>query len=441
MTAQENQRKRVLLLMAPATYRAGAFLGAAEAADVSVIQGVDQPPELAQRWNVPLALDFSDPEASSQAIVAFAQRSPVDAILSVDDSGSLVAALASAALGLPHNSPTAALAARDKGVMREALAAGGVACPVFRRFNVYDDAAWVASQVGYPCVVKPLRLNGSRGVIRANNPLEFEAAFQRVCRLLSSESGAAGMDQVLVEDFIPGVEIALEGLLTQGRLRVLAMFDKPDPLDGPFFEETIYVTPSRLDADVQQSIAACVQNAVDALGLREGPVHAELRVNERGPWMLEIAGRSIGGLCSSILRFGTDICLEELILRHAVRHAIPSLERERSAAGVMMIPIEKAGILRGYSGVEDACAVPGIEGVEITAKAHYPLVPLPEGTSYLGFIFARGDSPAGVEDALRSAHARLRFDIRPELPVLNPRLDQSDDEATVPAVTSAHSGE
>jgi biotin carboxylase len=418
-----ERRKRVLLLMSPATYRAGAFLSAAETLGLEVAQGVDLPPALAEQWNVPLGLDFTDPEGAARAIVDFARTTPLDAILSVDDSASLIAALASAALGLPHNSPGSALAARDKRVMRERLAAGGAPCPVFRGFRVTDDPAWVATQVTYPCVVKPLRLSGSRGVMRADDSESFVAAFERLRRLLAAEGDAPGMDQVLVEDFIPGVEVALEGLVTHGALRVLALFDKPDPLDGPFFEETIYVTPSRLPPAVQEDIAAAAGRAVAALGLREGPIHAELRVNDRGPWLLEVAGRSIGGLCSSILRFGTDVCLEELILRHAVGLELPSLERERRAAGVMMIPIPRAGILRDYSGVEEARAEPGVEGVEITAKRHYPLVPLPEGASYLGFIFARGDTPEEVEAALRAAHGRLSFDIRPELPVIRMRQE------------------
>jgi biotin carboxylase len=225
---------------------------------------------------------------------------------------------------------------------------------------------------------------------------------------------------VLVEDFIPGFEVAVEGILTHGELKVLALFDKPDPLDGPFFEETIYVTPSRLAAEVQAEIARCVSVAGASLGLREGPVHAELRVNERGPWLLEMAGRSIGGLCSTILEFGAGMCLEELILRHALGEEIASVEREEAAAGVMMIPIPAAGLLKSVHGVEEAQRVPLITGVEITAKLHYPLVPLPEGASYLGFIFARGNTPAAVENALRQAHGLLHFEIRPELPILRP---------------------
>jgi biotin carboxylase len=298
------------------------------------------------------------------------------------------------------------------------MSAGGTPCPVFRSFLLSDDPAWVAAQLTYPCVVKPLRLSGSRGVIRANDPGELVVAFNRLKRLLISEGNVEHETSILVEDFIPGFEVALEGILTHGQLKVLALFDKPEPLDGPFFEETIYTTPSRLPAGVQEDISGCVATAAASLGLREGPVHAELRVNEQGPWMLEIAGRSIGGLCSTILEFGSGICLEELILRHAVGREITSLERDKHGAGVMMIPIPSAGILKGVSGIEDALKVPLITGIEITAKLNYPLVPLPEGSSYLGFIFGRGETPAEVEEAIRKAHKLLRFEIRREIPVL-----------------------
>lgn len=403
--------------MTPATYRAGAFLSAARRLDLEVVVGIDLPETLAEYWHVPLGVDFADTASSVQTIVAYARQHPVTAILSVDDSASELAALASAALGLAHNSPAAAEAARDKLRMRTLMSQGGVPCPIFRSFQLDADPAWVATQVSFPCVVKPLRLSGSRGVIRANNPAEFAVAFNRLKRFLLSE-GYTEQDSLLVEDFIPGFEVALEGILTHGVLKVLTLFDKPDPLDGPFFEETIYVTPSRLSAEVQQSIARCVTVAAASLALREGPVHAELRVNEQGPWMLEIAGRSIGGLCSTVLEFSSGMCLEELILRHAIGQEITAIEREGHAAGVMMIPIPAGGVLKAVHGVEEARSVPLITGVEITAKLHHQLVPLPEGASYLGFIFARGEISIEVEEAIRHAHAQLRFDIRREIPVL-----------------------
>lgn len=412
-----NDKKRIILLMTPATYRAGAFLGAAKRLHLEVVVGIDLPETLAEYWHVPLGVDFANPEASVRTIVEYAREHPVTAILSIDDSASELAALASAALGLAHNSPRAAKAARDKLQMRTLMSQGGAPCPIFRPFQLDADPAWVATQVTFPCVVKPLRLSGSRGVIRANNADEFIVAFNRLKRLLLSE-GYTEQAQMLVEDFIPGFEVALEGLLTHGVLKVLTLFDKPDPLDGPFFEETIYITPSRLPIAMQEAIAQCVTTAAAALELREGPVHAELRVNEQGPWMLEIAGRSIGGLCSTILEFGSGMCLEELILRHAIGQEMTAIEREGHAAGVMMIPIPTGGMLKAVHGVEEAKAVPLITGVEITAKLNHPLVPLPEGASYLGFIFARGDTPAEVERAIREAHAKLRFDVRREISML-----------------------
>ncbi|MBI4506657.1 MAG: ATP-grasp domain-containing protein [Chloroflexi bacterium] len=418
MDGQHGAAKRILLITTPSSYRTAAFAAAAERLGLEVVKGVDLPHELAEQWKVKLAFDLRQPAEAVAAVVSFAAATPVDAIVAVDDSGALVAADATAALGLPCNAPEAALAARDKLVMRQRLTAGGVPVPQFQAFAAADDPASVATQVGYPCVVKPTRLSGSRGVIRADDPAELAAAFTRVGRLLAREGYDPERATILVERFIPGVEVALEGLLTGGELRVLALFDKPDPLDGPFFEETIYVTPSRLPAAAQAAVAAMAARAAAAIGLREGPVHAELRVNDAGPWIVVLAGRTIGGLCSTILQFGTGISLEEIVLRHAAGLPLPPLARERAAVGVMMIPIPQAGILRGVCGVEEAQAAPGVVGVEITARLNNRLVPLPEGGSYLGFIFARGGDPAAVEAALRTAHAKLRFEIRKELPVV-----------------------
>ena len=414
-----SEQKRVLLLFSPASYRTSPFVEAAQGLGLDVVQGVDMPEALAEFWHVPLGLDFGNLEQATRAIVDYAAQHPLHAILSVDDSASLLAARASAALGLPHNAPDAALAARDKYVMRRMLAAGGVQVPRFQCFAATDDPAQVAEQIEFPCVVKPLRLSGSRGVIRADSPEELIAAFTRTRQMLLADGSALEETSILVERFIPGFEVALEGILTDQKLKVLALFDKPDPLDGPFFEETIYVTPSRLPEATQAAIAACTAQAAAALGLRTGPVHAELRVNDAGPWIVEIAGRSIGGLCSTILQFGVDMCLEELILRQAIGLEIGALDREDQAVGVMMIPIPGAGMLRGVHGAEEAQATPGIVGFEMSAKLHNPVVPLPEGDSYLGFLFARGESPAQVEAALREAHGKLKFAIEPLLPVIN----------------------
>ncbi len=412
-----TESNRVILLMKVSTYRAGAFLQAAEGLDIEIVQGIDIAPELAEYWDVPLGLQFDKPQEAVQKILEFVKTKPVKAILSVDDSGTMIAAMASEALGLPHNSSESALAARNKFEMRRMLSAGEVPCPKFQLFEITDDPKWVAEHIDFPCVVKPLLLSGSRGVIRANDPAEFEAAFQRVARLLRSFNQAPGSNKVLVEDYIPGVEVAVEGMIDQDQFHMLALFDKPDPLKGPFFEETIYVTPSRLSPESQQAIADCTAQAARALGLHSGPVHAELRINEAGPWIVEVAGRSIGGLCSQTLRFGPGISLETLILQQAVGQEL-AWEKDDVARGVMMIPIPEAGILQAYSGVEAAQQVPGIESIEITAKINYPLQTLPEGDSYLGFIFSEGRTSEAAENALREAHRQLKFDIAPMLPLL-----------------------
>lgn len=417
--AAPDRPQRVLLLVTARSYRGEAFVQAAQRLGIAVVPVIDMAGPLAQHWRYPLGVDFSRPQQALATITAYARATPVDAVLAVDDSGTLLAAAACDALGLPHNAPLAAEAARDKHRMRSLMAAAGVPCPWFRLCSTGEDPWALAGQIDYPCVVKPLNLNGSRGVMRADDAAQFVAAVQRLARLLQVESPAAHAAAIshsyLVEGYIPGAEVALEGLLDQGELTVLALFDKPDPLEGPFFEETIYVTPSRLPSAAQSAITRCVAQAAHALGLRMGPVHAELRINAAGPWMLEVAGRSIGGLCAKTLRFGVGDSLEELILRQAAGLELPSTMREPRASGVMMIPIPEAGILKHVHGVEAALAVDWIEEIEITARVDYPLVPLPEGDSYLGFIFARADTPDQVEAALRAAHACLHFTVMPEL--------------------------
>jgi biotin carboxylase len=406
---------RVLLLLPTTTYRTQAFVDAARALGVDLVCASERPSTLeAAAPDSLMTLDFDHPAEAAETTARFARSHPLDAVVGVDDRTAEAAAAIAQRLGLRTSALGAVHAARDKHEMRERLAAAGVPVPRFRLVGLADDPERLARETAYPCVLKPLTLSASRGVIRADDPAEFTAAFRRIAALLRGpDVGVTGKAaaHLLVEDFVPGREVALEGLLMAGGLQTLALFDKPDPLDGPFFEETIYVTPSRLPADTQERIARVTLAACAALGLTEGPVHAELRLNEAGPWVLEVAPRSIGGLCSRTLRFGTGMTLEELILRHALGWKIESLDRERRAAGVMMLPIPRAGRLAAVHGRDAAEAVPGVEEVAITAHLGQELVPLPEGWQYLGFIFARADTPAAVERALRAAHARLAFDI------------------------------
>ena len=365
----------------------------------------------ASRPDALLTLDFSHPAKAANQARAFAARYPVDGVLGVDDDTVVVAAEIAHALGLAGNSVAAAEAARDKYRQRELMGRHGVPIPWFQLHRLDEDIDALARTVAYPCVVKPLRLSASRGVIRANGPHEFAAAVRRLAAILAQPDAAAcaDADAFLVEGYIPGVEVALEGLLTSGALHVLALFDKPDPLEGPFFEETIYATPSQLPETTQQALGDAAALAAHAIGLTRGPIHAELRWNEKGPWLIELAARPIGGRCSAALRFQDGAALEDVVIREALGLPLGSLMREDRAAGVMMIPVPGAGILREVRGVADARAVPGVEDVVITAHRGQTLVPWPEGSRYPGFIFARAAESADVVTALRTAHRRLTF--------------------------------
>lgn len=405
--------QRVLLLIPSASYRAPDFMEAADALGIDVVVGCDQRQTLEELLpGRSLTIDLQQPETGAYQISLFAQHYPLDAIVAVDDGGTRVAALASQQLGLPYNSVEAVAATRSKYLLRERLASAGILSPWFKliALNAHTDQQALAD-VEFPCVIKPLPLSGSRGVMRANDADELIAALVRLNAILEAEDCFDADGHALIEGYIEGEEVALEGLMTDGRLRVLALFDKPDPLTGPFFEETIYVTPSRHTTATQEAVAGCVQRAAAGIGLRHGPIHAELRLNAAGAWPVDIAARSIGGLCSRTLTFGTGMSLEELILRHATGTPIPSFERESAAAGVMMIPIPRRGVLTAVHGVAGAAAVPGIESVTISIRPGQPVVPLPEGSEYLGFIFARAQDPADVEQALRAAHGALRFEI------------------------------
>ncbi len=433
-----TDKSRILLLLPTRTYRATDFLEAASKLDVEVVVASEEAAttaDLSPRHT--LVLDFSAPTVATQAILEFDDTYPLAAIVGVDDDTTLLATTASEALGLPHNPVASAKATRNKYLLRDTLAANGVSVPAYQRFSIYDDPTEIVgvgasnpygtgTQVSFPCVIKPLSLSASRGVIRADTPAEFIEAFQRTTKLLHTLQATTDVGEIsnpdalthvsqylLAEDYIPGIEVALEGILLEGELKTLALFDKPDPLEGPFFEETLYITPSRLSVDIQDALHNATAEAADALGLRHGPVHAELRYNDNGAHLIEIAARTIGGLCARTLRFGTGMSLEELVIRHAIGQPVEALQREQQAAGVMMIPVPEAGILGEVRGKTAAHRVDGIVEVNITIPIGGEVVPLPEGARYLGFIFARAETPAAVETTLREAHQQLEFVILP----------------------------
>ncbi|HUF93374.1 MAG TPA: ATP-grasp domain-containing protein [Candidatus Limnocylindria bacterium] len=404
---------RLLLLLPTRTYRTEAFVDAARTLGVDLVCASERPSTLESLTpDTLMTLDFADPDGAAAAVTAWSATRPLAAVVGVDDATTAAAAAIAERLGLKSNALAAVTAARDKFQMRQCLAAAGVPVPRFRRIAIADDLLLASRRVAFPCVLKPLALSASRGVIRVNNADQFMAAFRRIAAILQRDDvtvSGDGAQFLLAEAFVEGLEVALEGLMVRGTLHTLALFDKPDPLHGPYFEETLYVTPSRLPAAVQEQVRAVTAHACAALGLTDGPVHAELRINDDGPWVIEVAPRSIGGLCSRTLRFGTGMSLEEIIVRHALDWPIDTLERERGAAGVMMIPIPRGGRLRSVHGQADAAAVRDVEEVAITAHVGQEIVPLPEGWQYLGFIFARADTPQRVEHALRDAHSRLTF--------------------------------
>ena len=397
---------RLLLLLPTATYRAADFLTAARALGAEVVVASDR--RLVSMGDSQLTLDLRRPEAAAEAIAALAEERPLDAVVAADDQGVRVAALAAERLGLSGNPPEAAAATRDKAAMRRAFAAAGVPQPEHRTVGPCDDPAALAADVGLPCVVKPLSLSASRGVIRADDPEAATAAAARVRGILA-EAGEDPEGLLLIERYVPGAEVAVEGLLRAGSLEPLAVFDKPDPLEGPYFEETIFTTPSRLSVEIVAAVTRTTADACAALGLREGPVHAELRIDNERLWMLELAARSIGGLCSRSLRFGVGVSLEEVIVRHALGLPLDDLGREAAASGVMMLPIPKAGVLKEVRGQAEARAVPGVTGLEISIARGKAVRALPEADRYLGFLFARGETPEEVERTLRTAHGQLEI--------------------------------
>jgi hypothetical protein len=425
-----NQPKRLLLFTAKLGYQTRSFEDAVQKLGVQLVYVTDRCHQLEDPWgDQAIAVHFESPEAAAYTVMEALRGQDVRGILALGDRPAVAAAYTARGLGLHFNHPAAVEACRSKLRMREVFREAGLRVPWFRHFPIDPAPEPALFGISYPCVLKPLSLSASQGVVRANNRQEFLAAAARVRRLLESPEIRAtrepNLDQMLVEGYIPGSEVAVEGLLTDGALRALAIFDKPDPLEGPYFEETFYVTPSRLPESQQHAVLQCARDATRALGLSHGPIHAEFRINEAGVWPLEVAPRPIGGLCARALRFSSGeapepIGLEELLLRHALELPGCDSPRERIASGVLMIPVPKTGILEGVTGEGAARSTLGVTELIITARLHDYIAAWPEGSSYLGFLFARGSAPEEVELAIRRAHEKLAFTITPRLPIEHP---------------------
>ena len=428
-----NATKRLLLFTAKLGYQTRSFEDAARKLGVQLVYVTDRCHQLEDPWgDQAIAVHFEPPENAAYAVMETLRSDgrEVSGVLALGDRPAAAAAYSARGLGIPYNHPAAVEACRNKLRLREVFRDAGLRVPWFRSFPANPTPEPALVDVSFPCVLKPLSLSASQGVIRANNREQFLLAAARLRRLLESPEIRAtrepNLNQMIVESYVPGREVAVEGLLTDGNLRILAIFDKPDPLEGPYFEETIYVTPSRFPETTQNEIERCGRDAVRALGLTHGPVHAEFRINDNGVWPIEVAARPIGGLCARALHFRASdasqdpIGLEELLLLHALGLPGSDAPHEPLASGVMMIPVPQSGILESVSGMDAAHATPGITELIITARLHDYIAAWPEGSSYLGFLFARGQNPDEVDHAIRAAHQKLEFRISPPLPVEHP---------------------
>jgi len=425
-----SSSKQLLLFTPKLGYQTRTFEDAARKLGVHLVYVTDRCHQLEDPWgDQAIAVHFESPETAAYTVMEALRGQEVSGVLALGDRPAAAAAYAARGLGIEYNHPASVEACRSKLRMREVFRDAGLRVPWFRSLPVTPVPEPSLVGIHYPCVLKPLSLSASQGVIRANNREEFLAAAERLRRLLESaeirSTREPSLDQMLVEGYIPGKEVAVEGLLVNGALRILAIFDKPDPLEGPYFEETIYVTPSRLPEATQGQIERCARDVTRAVGLSTGPIHAEFRINEDGIWPIEIAARPIGGLCARTLRFSAreadePIALEELLLRHALQLPGWDVPREPMASGVMMIPVLHSGILEGVSGEVAARATPGITELHITARLHDHIAAWPDGSTYLGFLFARGSTADEVERELREAHKKLEFTIAPRLPVEHP---------------------
>ena len=409
---------RILLIAPHNSYRIAPYIQAAQNLKLDILVVSQGKYSLVSEVAAGVHVDFQNMELALQKIKEAIQKYPVSGVIGTDDLTVSLASQIGESLDLAHNPPEAALLSRRKDLARAHLKTAGLSSvPEHIRIPLAQHIEQ-AENIQFPCVVKPVSLSGSRGVIRADNSQQFNDACERISGMLSKEQQLPEeeRDYILVEEFISGPEFAVEGLLSNGQLQVLALFDKPDPLEGPYFEETYYITPSRLEPRLQDRIIRCVSDACHAYGLLEGPVHAEVRLKDEAPWIMEVAARTIGGQCARLIELGTGYPLEEMVLLHAVGNPLP-VRNDQGAAGVLMIPIPRAGILRRVEGLMQALDVPFIEDIEISIREGYELVPLPEGSSYLGFIFASAPTPDKVEKALRKAHGYLKIITAPVLSV------------------------
>ena len=409
-------KRRVLIVSPPESYRIQPYVRAALSLDLEINLASQGEWAISSPVSAGIDIPLQDHRSALSTLVSLFEQQHYDAVIGTDDSTLELAARLAEKTGLQQNLPAAVRLARRKDLSRLCLQQAGIQVPAFSVEEISEQQLLDGPHFGFPCVIKPLALSGSRGVIRADTIEGLNQGVHRSLKIISEETDLYEKNHLLLEQYIPGREFAIEGMLADGRLDVLAIFDKPDPMEGPYFEETYYISPARVSLNEKEILVETVQNACRAFGLVTGPVHAECRLNKQGAWLIELAARTIGGLCSRLLSFGTGYSLEQLVLANAIGLELPQQLKD-GAAGVLMLPTEEAGILRRVEGVMKAERMPYIDDIEISLREGYHVTPLPEGASYLGFIFSSAPDSDKVEQALRDAHALLNPVIAPFWPV------------------------
>ena len=410
----------VILIIPSASYRTGPFMNAIKKLDLKVLVISDKSQVFSGKYPDNLIIiNFNHWKDKSVEISKWAKNNGLKAVIGVDEESIVLAANLSNFLNVDHNSIESVLLTKNKYLMRTELKKTGLCSPWFKIFSIYESSNKIINEISFPCVIKPTFLSGSRGVMRVNTKKELSEGIKTLNELLSLDElrkrAGKQSDYIMIEEYIPGKEVAIEGIVSEGKLTMLAIFDKPELLEGPTFEETIIVTPSVLTKKIQYSLLETLQIVVKALGIVKGPVHAEARINKNGNYILECASRSIGGLCSKVLEFQGGISLEELILRAYLGRNIEKSKLIGNARGVMMMPTEKKGILKEIGGVKDALVVNGVTDLQITVKPGEKLQPLPKGDRYLGFIFAEGNNQEFVINALKNAWSKIEIVLENDL--------------------------
>ncbi|MBS1256004.1 MAG: Alanine--anticapsin ligase [Deltaproteobacteria bacterium] len=402
----------VILIIPSASYRSNAFMNAADKLDLKILVVTDNSQVFSDQFpdNI-ITMNFDHWTEKLDEISEWSDRFNLMAVIGVDEESILLAAIFSQYLGIEHNSIESVMRTKNKLLMRFELKKARMNCPWFRSFSIEKLPDDIIEEINFPCVIKPTFLSASQGVLRVNNEQEFKEGFQILTDLLSQKKikkrGGEEANYIMVEEYIPGNEVSIEGIVSQGKLKILAIFDKPEPLEGPTFEETIFVTPTTLSGSMQSSLYETAQQAMETLGIVKGPVHIEVRINSNGNYILECASRSIGGMCSKILEFQGGMSLEELILRSSLGRNIEKSNLSDTAKGVMMMPIKNSGKLKEMRGVEEAISVDGITDLQITIKPGEMLDPLPKGDRYLGFLFAEGKNQEMVIKDLKNAWSKI----------------------------------